>query len=240
MASNSEVGHAKNVANLSLLISYVTAYGAIYNPAKAALTVASLNTLKTNAQNAIDDVSTKEGLRIDKTNARITAFSTLRSLATRILSATKASAVDKQVVADVNTLVRKIRGSRAGTITPPAPGEPVTDTTSVSQQSYDNLVQHLSDILNILSAQPGYNPNEADLQINGLKTYRDSLAAANTNVVSAATDVSNSRISRNDMLYNETTGLVIIASEVKAYVKSLFGASSPQYAQVKGIKFNTP
>lgn len=43
MASQSEVGHAKNVANFEDLIAYCTAYGAAYNPSKTALQLTSLN-----------------------------------------------------------------------------------------------------------------------------------------------------------------------------------------------------
>lgn len=37
MASTSETGHAKNVANFQDLIAFVTGYGATYNPIKNAL-----------------------------------------------------------------------------------------------------------------------------------------------------------------------------------------------------------
>jgi hypothetical protein len=37
MASTSETGHAKNVANLQDLISFVIGYGATYNPTKNTL-----------------------------------------------------------------------------------------------------------------------------------------------------------------------------------------------------------
>ena len=50
MASQSEVGHAKNVANFQDLIAYCTAYGTTYNPSKSALQLGSLNTLLTSAQ----------------------------------------------------------------------------------------------------------------------------------------------------------------------------------------------
>ena len=41
MASNSETGHAKNVANFEDLISFCTGYGATYNPSKAAIQLAA-------------------------------------------------------------------------------------------------------------------------------------------------------------------------------------------------------
>ena len=46
MASTSETGHAKNVANFEDLISFVTGYGATYNPTKVPLKLA-VNTKNT-------------------------------------------------------------------------------------------------------------------------------------------------------------------------------------------------
>ena len=61
--------------------------------------------------------------------------------------------------------------------------------------------------------------------------------AKNTAVINALTPLSNARIARNNLLYNTGTGLVDLAGEVKKYVKSVFGTTSPQYKQVSGLKF---
>jgi hypothetical protein len=45
--------------------------------------------------------------------------------------------------------------------------------------------------------------------------------------VNANTTWSNSRISRDNLLYADTTGLVDIALDVKAYIKSVFNSTSP-------------
>jgi hypothetical protein len=55
--------------------------------------------------------------------------------------------------------------------------------------------------------------------------------------MNAYTTVSNARISRDVTLYKEKIGLVDTALEVRAYVKSVFGASSDQYLQVKSLPF---
>jgi len=59
----------------------------------------------------------------------------------------------------------------------------------------------------------------------------------NNAVATAYTGVSNSRIARDKTLYKLDTGLTDTAAEVKKYVKAIFGASSPEFAQVKGIQF---
>jgi hypothetical protein len=59
-------------------------------------------------------------------------------------------------------------------------------------------------------------------------------------VVTATIQLSNARISRNDVLYKENIGLVDIAFDTKVYIKSVFGASSPQFKQVSKLNFITP
>ena len=45
MASTSETGHAKNVANLETMISYCTGYGTTYKPSNPEISLAALTTL---------------------------------------------------------------------------------------------------------------------------------------------------------------------------------------------------
>jgi len=85
-----------------------------------------------------------------------------------------------------------------------------------------------------------YAPNETELQIGALQTYSTSLKNANTNVINNTTPVSNKRITRDEALYAEGTGLVDLAGLVKKYVKSLYGGASPQYKQISGLEFTRP
>jgi hypothetical protein len=88
-----------------------------------------------------------------------------------------------------------------------------------------------------LASEPSYAPNETELQITSLQARAQDLSNKNNQEASADTAVSNARLERNRILYQENTGLVDTALDVKKYVKSLFGASSPEYNQIKGIKF---
>ena len=116
---------------------------------------------------------------------------------------------------------------------------PVADDKqiSVSQQSYDSIMESFKKLIDLVSSEPTYKPNEVDLQIATLTTQAADLAAKNTDVVNATTTLSNGRIARNKTLYTPKTGLYDVAQEVKKYVKSVFGATSPEYKQVSKIKF---
>jgi hypothetical protein len=68
MASTSEVGHAKNVANFQDLIEFVIGYGTTYNPSKNSLKLPQLIALKGNAQSKLNDVIAKNTIYNNKVN----------------------------------------------------------------------------------------------------------------------------------------------------------------------------
>jgi hypothetical protein len=247
MPSTSETGHAKNVANFETLVSFCTGYGAAYNPSRDALKVANLQTLLAAAKAAIAECKAKETAFDNATDARIESFATLKALGTRIVNALSVSGVADSVVEGARTINRKLQGQRANgsapaepvaiSGTPSTPTPPTPATASSSQQSYDNLVEHFNGLIELVASHTEYNPNETELKVVTLQTYLAELRTANTNVLNANTAWSNSRISRDNTLYADTTGLVDIALDVKAYVKSVFNSTSPQYGQISGIEF---
>jgi hypothetical protein len=238
MASVSETGHAKNVANLQDLISFVTGYGATYNPTKNALKLPQLTALATASQTSLADVVTKNTAFNNKVNERVVAFSNLKSLSTRLINALQTTDATTEKVADAKAFNKKLQGIRAKAVTtPPDPNAPAPTTISTSQQSYDQQIQHLAGIISVLQSETTYAPNENDLKIVTLTAKQADLTAKNNAVATAYTNISNSRISRDTTLYGTDTGLLDIATEVKKYIKSVYGATSPQFAQVKGIVF---
>lgn len=227
MASTSETGHAKNVATFEDLISFCTGYGVTYNPSKVALKLPALNTQLTAANAALQAVKTAKTTFDNATNAREIAFKPLKPLATKVVSALAATEATPQVVADVKSINNKIQGKRAKAVEKPADGEPVPKTVSTSQQSYDKLIDHFTQMVATLTAEPKYLPNENELKLLALNTLLTDLKAKNTAVINANTGASNARIARDKSLYAEIIGLVDTALAVKLYVKSLFGATSP-------------
>lgn len=241
MASTSETGHAKNVANFQDLIEFVTGYGATYNPSKNALKLSELTSLKTLATANLDDVIAKNTVFNSRVNERVIAFSDLKALSTRLINALQTTDATQQTIKDAKVFNRKMQGKSASSAPPPKdPNAPVPNTISTSQQSYDQLIQHLAGLTAILDSEPSYTPNETDLKVTTLLAKQTELTNKNTAVASSYANVSNSRITRNNTLYNDTNGLVEIALEVKKYIKSVFGASSPEFAQVKSIEFKKP
>lgn len=238
MASTSETGHAKNVANFEDLIAFVTGYGANYSPTKSSLKLSELNDLLTMSQIKLADVVTKNTSFNNAVNDRLSAFAGIRPLATRLVSALDATDATSEKMKDAEGFNRKLQGKRASSAeTPSDPTSPPPSTISVSQQSYDQKIEHFAGLISVLESESSYSPNEGDLQVGTLNSKKAEMVSKNSAVSTAYTNISNSRIDRDKTLYNPDTGLVDIAGEVKKYVKSVFGASSPEYGQIKGIAF---
>ncbi|WP_298138005.1 hypothetical protein [Flavobacterium sp.] len=244
MKSTTETGHAKNVANFEDLISFCTAYGTNYNPSKTSISLASLNTIYTNALATIANVTTTKNAFDNVTGIRQTAFAPLKPLATKVINSLSATDALDTVVKDAKTINRKLQGSRAmsssNSTAIPTASEGSTTTISTSQQSYDRLIDSFGKLIDLVNAETNYIPNETELQVTSLNTKLASLQTTNTAVISKYTDYSNARIQRNSLLYTNTSSLVETALDVKKYIKSVFGASSPQYKQVSSLKFSKP
>ncbi len=244
MSSTSETGHARNVSNFEALISFCTAYGTTYNPSKTTIKLAALNTLLASAKTTLTAVNTALPPYNNAVNAREIAFAPLSKLVTRIINALASSNVTKQVVEDAKSIARKIQGKRAGEKLPEIPDDPTTPedesqkSSSVSQMSFDNRVENFEKLIQLLSAQTGYAPNENDLKVTALTTLLADLRTKNTATLTSLAPLSNARIARNTLLYTTSTSLINIALDVKKYIKSLYGATSPQYKQISGLKFS--
>lgn len=245
MASTSETGHAKNVANFEKLITNVTGFGTVYNPSKESIKLPALIALLTTAKGAIIDVNSAEPAYKNAVSAREVAFAPLSKLITRVNNSLKASNSSSQVDDSAMTLVRKLQGRRA---TPKmtddekkaaaTEGKEVNQI-SASQMSYDSRIDNFDKLIKLLASEPEYKPNEGELTIESLTTLYNDLAAKNTAVINATVPLNNARISRNNVLYTPLTGVVDISADVKMYVKSVFGATSPQYKAISGLTFTS-
>lgn len=248
MASTSEVGHPKNVASFQALITAVTSFGSAYNPSNPAIQLTALNAQYTNADNLIDNVDLAQKNYRVAVGVRKSEFEPLKAFTTQLINAYIAVNPTNQNIAIAKTTNAKMQGVKLKKVKEIAVEEGKVNTTAVSetskdisasQQSYDQMIEHFSKIIVLVSADPLFLPNEVSLQSATLNTKLTTLKTANLNVGVTYTAVTNTRIARDTALYAKTLGLCDIAQTVKAYVKSVFGASSPQFKMVNKIPFKS-
>ena len=239
MSSTSEVGHAKNVANLQKLTEQVTVY-TLYNPPVASLSVPNLQTLYTTAVAKLSEVEEKRNANKNAIALRQVAFENLKPTATRIINLLDILGLPEGTLNQAKTLNRTIQGTNKKPKTTPPPPEGAGAGASTSRQSYTQQAENFGILLQLLATIPAYTPNEEDLMLENLTTYHRSLVSTTQPVDQTEAELKVKLIERNQILYTEGTGLYDIAQNVKKYVKSIYGGTSPEYANVSSIKFTEP
>lgn len=242
MGSTSETGPAKTLGNFNDLISFCIGWGSKYMPPQKALEVANLQNVHQQATTVVKEVSILKAAYDITLNNRQLAFDSLKATSARVVNALASGGADKKIIADARTVNRKIRGARATKAGSPQQAnanaaEPSARTISVAQLSYDNQLYNFEKLAELVRQDSRYMPNEKDLQMSGLDNYIETLSATNKKVIDAYTLLSNKRIERDSILYNEPGGLVPLALRVKLYAKSAFTITSPLYRQVSKIQF---
>lgn len=242
----SETGHAKNVALFETLISAIQTFGAAYNPPRINLKkLTALIPIPGAARDAIAETNHFLDLQTVAVNDRETAFDGLGKLVTRVIGALEISDADAVIGDHARALARKLQGRRAGERFEDDPATPDVDESeqniSVSQMSYDSRLANFEAFVGLLESQTtAYAPNETELNDDALRVRADGMRAKNSAAVNAQSALDAARIQRNTILYEDDTGLFDIAADVKKYIKFAFGTDSPQYAQVKDLKFTEP
>ena len=235
MASTSEVGHAKNVANLGSGIQILQEMGSLYNPSNTNIKLVNLLPIKTAIDTSIVALNNKIPIYKNAVADREIAIAPLGKKSTKVLNYSKSiniSATDKENIAHQ---VKKIRGdSKEKNINPET-----TEATgiSTSQMSYDSRIANLDILINMAASHSEYEPNENDIKISNLQTYQQELTTLSGLVNSAGNELLTARLNRNNILYFSENNVVKLMNEVKAYLKSLGQEGLPYYKAFLKLKF---
>jgi len=130
MASTTETGHNKNVANFSTAYQVLQEMGTLYNPSNAKIQLANLDPIRTSLQSTITELNIKKPIYKNAVSAREFAISPLGKLMTKSLNYAKSldiSATDKE---NINAQAKKIRGDQK----PKSVNPETTETDGVNRQ----------------------------------------------------------------------------------------------------------
>ena len=214
MASTSEVGHAKNVANFKLLMNNFVAIGAPYNPTNPQLQLTFLQnkyTLSFNIQKSVNDLLAPYTMAVD---TREQLFKPLNKELTKLRKAYKATEPKSQAE---------------------TPDE--AETHSTSQLSYDQRTNTLDALISLLQNTPNYNPNEPEYQVATYQAKKEAMLEATQKVAETFIPLNTARSERNKELYLADDNLVDIAIKAKDYAATILDTNSAQYKAIAKIKF---
>jgi D-arabinose 1-dehydrogenase-like Zn-dependent alcohol dehydrogenase len=159
-----ETGHAKNVANFEILMSFVIGYGTIYNPSKISINVGNMQGQLAKAKDAVNELHVLIASWSNAVAVREIGFEPLKRLGTRLLNALKATDTPLRVIENVATINRKLQGKRVSNklteeekIALAGEGK-VVHQISTSQLSYDSIMDHFDKLIKLLASIPLYIP----------------------------------------------------------------------------------
>ena len=235
MASTSEVGHVKNVANLGTGIQILQEMGAMYNPSNTNIQLTNLISFKAAIEDTISQINSKIPSYRNAVANREVAIEKLGRTSTKVLNFSKSlniTATDKE---NILSQVKKIRGHAKIKVVNPETSE--ASGISTSQMSYDSRIANLSLLINFVASHPEYQPNENEIKIANLQTYQQELSTLSSLVNSAGNELITARLNRNNAMYLTENNILKSMNETKAYLKSLGQAAQPYYKAFVKLKF---
>lgn len=239
-----KTGHVKHVAAFEQLLGYCNAQGAAYNPSKVSMKMTALNTMLSQAQQSLQAVDASRNSLLDAIHQRQKAFKVLPQFATRIVNVLKTTEASAERINEADAIRRKFyrKTDQRQVLTPDqqSPGIPGQEIPKKSRGAayadFDSKTALFASLVQLLSAEPLYKPNEAELQIANLNAVLTNLRNRSKAVNSARVTLSNAIASRNKTLYGASS-ICTASLEVKSYMKGVFGVKSDAYKQVNKINF---
>lgn len=243
MASISETGHAKNVANFKQLITVLGSFGGQYQPVADALQIATLEKQAQEAEIVLNKLKESETLSKQATATLQAEFKTLNTLSSQLMGLLISSGAKASSVEEARAIQKVITGGNAKKKkTPATTGETTEtkDTRSTSRQSYDSKLDNFEKLIAVLQNVAEYKPKESEFQVSTLQAKVN--AMKNAIKENDGKEIARRQVmhERNALLYTPETGMVATANKIKEYIKAVFGGvKSTQYKAVSKIRINS-
>jgi hypothetical protein len=222
------------------LTGICTGYGGTYNPGQQNLQVNAMITLLNSAQQAMDEVNEAQVFYDNATNNRELGFKGLRKISSSVCTLLKSSGANELTINDACASNRRIWGARAAKRKAAKPEGEVQKQSFSYGQDYASLANHFAKLVETVSAEPKYRPNERGLSVAGLQQKLTELQNLNNTVAQAEIRLTQARRSRNELYYQKEGNLFSTALAVKQYVRGVFGYQSSQHLEVQRIHFTKP
>ena len=233
------------VGNLEKLVSFANAQGPVYNPSKASIKVAALQTLLTQSQGAIKAADVSRTAYESALNARQEVFSTIPRLGGRLIAVLKANGASPDVVADAMAIKRRFSSQAKKVVdnTPDSTSSPASGTTNgvkyqrkLSQLDWDSKVGNFQRLVIKVTAEPAYQTYEADLQVPALNVCITTLRDKNKAVINAFRAMKEANQAADKLLF-EASGIYGQSVAVKAYIQAVYGFGTVKHREVTSLKF---
>ncbi len=240
MASSTETGHAKNLANFKELITILKSFGTQYNPMLDTLQISSLETVAQKVEAVFDKLKEAETMAKQATATLQAEFKTLNTLTSQLMGLLISSGAKESSINEARSIQKRITGGNIKTKKVDATSETPTEvkaTRSNARLSYDSRLDDFAKFVMVLQNVAEYKPNEVAFKPATLQEKIQVMKKAIEDNDNGDIKRSQFANERNTLLYTEDTGITSLAQKAKEYVKAVFGGvKSTQYKALTKIK----
>lgn len=211
-----------------------------YHPGSTNLQLPALQELAVQARQSLEAKDAARSALNRATNQREIAFTSLNKLVSAVLFALAASGASEQTMKDARVFLRQISGRRKSR--GPIPSE--QDAAKVEKErpaqpgGFEHLTYHFSQLVEMVSQEATYHPNEPHLTVSGLQEMVTQLHFHNDNVKKVRADFFHARVALHEVYYGEKHSIMATGRAAKKYLRAVYGLNSNEYSQVRKIKFN--
>ena len=235
--SVSEVGHAKNIANLNILNTNILSLESIYRPSNSRLLLTNLQDIYSAASQDQESVNILVAPYSLAVNEREIIFKPLSKQLTKLRKAYKATeGVTQKELDNFMTISRKLKGIQK-TTTATVEGEEEKTQHSTSQLSYDQRTNNMDLLISLLQNTPNYNPNEEEYKVETLQALKALMLEKTQAVANAFVPLNKARSTRNKTLYTAEDNLVDLANKAKDYLFTILDTNSTEYKAIARLQF---
>ncbi|MBZ0199780.1 MAG: hypothetical protein K8H86_07930 [Ignavibacteriaceae bacterium] len=163
----------------------------------------------------------------------------LKERTRRIVSYCKSNSEFKPYLNSVKQVAKKLLDLRPKAAKPPEPNGGTPEEVkkrNQGEQSFGDLEKLANDLLQALNNIPNYNPNNAEITINGLQTIIDLFKSLNNSVADRRSLLTNLLWERRD-LYEGKNGLRERMKRIHQNIAAEYGKDSEEYTSVIKFKY---
>jgi hypothetical protein len=232
------MSHVKIAGTYEGFVKICSGFGG-YHPGSTNLQLNALQELSVKARQTLEQKDVARSVLNKVTNQREIAFTSFKKRVSAVLFALDASGASEQAMKDARVFFRQIKGRTKSREPLPsgAAAEPVIKVRAARSGGYEAWVNQFSQLVEMVSQETSYQPNEPHLTVAALRELVVELQGHNTSVKEAQAGFFHARVALHEVFYGETNSIVATTRAAKKYLRSVYGLNSNEYSQVRKINF---
>lgn len=225
-----KTGNTTKVAALDKVLGICNALGSNYNPSEASLQPAALKALLELAQAKQEAVTVTHTAYAMARNTRADSFAGLPKMAAQIMRFVNVSKPNPSDREEVRNMKRRFSGvskkkSKAVSATATSEGQEPKATRTSWPRDKRSMLETFKQLIQVVERIPGYNPNEMEFKVAGLKSKLSELQVSFDAVSATSIAYQEALIARDELMYGRD-GVVETTKLAVEYIRAKFGFSS--------------